>query len=180
VRADSSRKPAAAGAARSTRPALVFAAGVAAGAAFVWWSGGALPAVVASHFAPGGGADGFMPRDAYLGFMIALVVAVPTLLYLLGGLAARLPVRTIHVPNRQYWLAPERRAATVASFARFGVWAACATLALLCALHCLVLRANAARPAHLEQAPLIGFVSLYLLTLFVAMAVTLARFFRAP
>ena len=63
---------------------------------------------------------------------------------------------------------------------RFGLWASYATLALLCAVHWLVVRANAAKPAQLELAPLIGLVSLYLLTLFVAMTIVLARFLRAP
>jgi hypothetical protein len=170
-----SRAPVASG-----RAALVFCAAVAAAAAYVWWSAGRLPAVVAVHFGPSGAADGFMPRHGYIGFMLAVVVGVPAFLYLIGALGRRLPVRMIQVPHRQYWLAPERRAATLASFGRFGAWAAYATLALLCVVHGLVVRANAAQPPHLEQAPLVGAITLYMLALFIGMALVLARFFRAP
>ena len=172
--------PTSAAAVGAGRASLLFGAVVAAAAAYVWWSAASLPAIVASHFGPDGTGNGAMPRAEYVAFMLGLVVVVPALLYLLGGLATRLPVRMINVPNRGYWLAPERRAATLASFGRFGLWASYATLALLCAVHWLVVRANAAQPAQLELAPLIGLVSLYLLTLFVAMTIVLARFLRAP
>ena len=51
---------------------MLIAAGV-----FVWLTDGALPSVVASHFGPGGRADGFMAKGPYTALMLALVVAVP-------------------------------------------------------------------------------------------------------
>jgi hypothetical protein len=159
---------------------MIAALFVAAGAIFVWWSAGSLPGVVASHFIAGGAADGFMPRDRYTAFMLALVVFVPALLRLAASLAARLPVRLVNLPNKQYWLAPERKAATLAAIARFGTWASYATLTLLCAVHWLVVRANSAHPAHLDEAPLIGLVAVYFVVLFGAMLAVLGRFFRAP
>lgn len=153
---------------------------LALGAVFVWWSAGALPDVVASHFVAGGVANGFMPRGQYLGFMLALVVGVPSVLFFAGRLAARLPVRFINLPNRQYWLAPERRAATLASLGGFGAWAAYATLGILCLAHGLVVRANLEHPPRLEQAPFIGALALFFLALFIGMLVVLRRFFRAP
>ena len=147
---------------------------------FVWWSSGALPETVASHFVADGSASGFMPRDRYLAFMLTLVVAVPSLLFIAACLASRLPVRFINVPHRQYWLAPERRAATLGSLQGFGTWAAYATLALLCVAHAFVVRAQRVQPPHLEQAPLLGIVAVYLLALFSGMVLVLRRFLRAP
>jgi serine/threonine-protein kinase len=160
--------------------AKAFAIALAAAAVFVWWSAGDLPAVVASHFVPGGAANGFMPRGAYIGTMLALVATVPTVLFLSTHLAARLPARFVNVPNRAYWLAPERRAATLASLAGFGALAAYATLGFLCAAHALVVRANRAHPPHLEEVPLIGALSLFLVALFAGMVVVLRRFLRTP
>ncbi|MEO8925173.1 MAG: hypothetical protein ABI330_20500 [Caldimonas sp.] len=158
----------------------VFLVFLAAGAVFVWWSSGALPEVVASHFVSGGVANGFMPRGEFVGFMLAVVLLVPALLYSLGWLASRLPVQFVNLPNRQYWLAPERRAATLVRLERFGVWAAYATLGLLCVLHWLVVQANAQRPPHLEQSPFVGLMAVYFLALFVGMVAVLGRFFRVP
>ena len=115
---------------------------LAATVVFVWWSAGAMPEVVASHFEAGGVANGFMPRRQYVGFMVFVVVLVPSLLFFVGRLASRLPVQFINLPNKQYWLAPERRAATLTSLGNFGVWAAYATLGLLCLVHWFVVRAN--------------------------------------
>ncbi|HEY2560007.1 MAG TPA: hypothetical protein VGI48_09905 [Caldimonas sp.] len=159
---------------------MIFALVVAAGAIFVWWSSGGLPDVVASHFIAGGGADGFLRRSEYTAFMLALVALVPLLLRLAGTLAGRLPARFVNLPNKQYWLAPERKAATLSSIASFGTWTSYATLALLCAVHGLVVHANAVQPPHLDEAPLIGLVAVYLGALFAGTLVVLSRFFRAP
>ena len=153
---------------------------LAATVVFVWWSAGAMPEIVASHFVVGGVANGFMPRRQYVGFMVFVVVLVPSLLFFVGRLASRLPVQFINLPNKQYWLAPERRAATLTSLGNFGVWAAYATLGLLCLVHWFVVRANLQQPPRLEQAPLVGAMSLFFVALFVGMMILLRRFFRAP
>ena len=105
---------------------------------------------------------------------------MPALLCSLGAIAPRLPERLVHVPNRQFWLAPERRTATLAALGRFGLWAAQATVVLLCVLHWFVVRANAVRPPHLEQAPLVALMALYFVALFAGMVAVLRRFVRAP
>ena len=151
---------------------------LAGAAVFVWWSAGAMPEVVASHFTGKGLANGFMPRGQYVGLMLTIVLLVPLLLFFMGRLAARLPTRFVNLPHRQYWLAPERRAATLASLGSFGVWVAYATLALLCVIHGLVLRANLQHPPLLEQAPMVGTMALFFLALFVGMVVVLRKFFR--
>jgi len=153
---------------------------LALGACFVWWTSGALPAVVAAHFGAGGIANGFMPRGQFVGFMLALVLAVPALIYFLGRLATRLPAPWLNLPNKQYWLAPERRAATLQSLGGFGAWAAYATLGVLCLAHWLVVQANLERPPRLEPAPLVGVLALFFVALFAGMALVLRRFFRVP
>jgi hypothetical protein len=151
---------------------------LALGVGFVWWSSGVLPSTVAAHFAVDGAADGFMPRGQYVAFMMGLVIAVPTHVFWTARLASRLPLRFINLPNKQYWLAPERRAATLASLGAFGVWVACGLLGVLCVAHWLVVRANLEHPPRLEQAPLIAIVAAFLLALFVGIAVVLRRFLR--
>jgi hypothetical protein len=153
---------------------------LAIGAAFVWWTSGAMPQVVASHFVADGAANGFMPRGQYAGFMLALVVAVPSIIFIAGGLARRVPVRFVNLPNKQYWLAPERQVATLASLGAFGAWAAYATLGILCLAHWFVFRANLAHPPRLEQSPFIAALALFFAALFIGMLVVLRRFFRVP
>ena len=88
----------------------LFALYIACAAAFVWLTSSGLPPLVASHFGAGGVANGFMTRTVYTRFMEAFVIGLPAFmvlvsLYAVGNARARL-----NMPNRDYWLAPERRA----------------------------------------------------------------------
>lgn len=87
---------------------LVIAAG------FIMLSGQSLPPVVASHFAAGGNANGFMPRNAYIGLMLFVAVGVPFLLALTHSSLRFIPPHRINLPNRDYWLSPERTDETFA------------------------------------------------------------------
>ncbi|MEO7339176.1 MAG: hypothetical protein ABIV63_21580 [Caldimonas sp.] len=157
---------------------FVFALG--AGAIFVWWSSGPLPDIVASNFVADGVANGFMPRRRYVALMVALTVAVPSVLVSIGRLASHLPTEFVNHPNRQFRLAPERRAAILASLTSFGAWSGYGCLAFLCLLHWFVVQANLRHPPRLEQPPLVGAASLLLLGLFCGLLVVLRRFFRVP
>src|SRR5450432_4328425 len=107
---------------------------------FVWLTSGGLPSVVASHFAAGGAANGFMPRSTYIVFMLAVTVLVPSLIALSGRLIEALPVARINLPNRDHWLAPERRAETLAALSAQSVAFAALLAAFLCFVHWLVVR----------------------------------------
>lgn len=81
-----------------------------------------LPAVMASHFDAAGNPDGAMPRGAFF-TTIAFVCGATVLLPLLGGLLLRhMPAGAINVPHRDYWLAPERRAESIARLERTFAW----------------------------------------------------------
>ena len=153
---------------------------VGAAAVFVWLSSGALPERVASHFMAEGAANGYMPRMQYVTSMAALVVVVPLLLVSMAKLASYLPTQFVNLPNRQFWLSPERRAIALASFSRFGVWLACGIVAFLCLVHWFVVQANLLNPPRLEQAPLVTAAALLLIALFCSILVTLRTFLRVP
>ncbi len=120
-------------------------------AAFVWLSSGSLPAVVASHFGPGGTANGFMGKGMYTALMIALVVGVPALVASTTLLVRALPPQMINLPNRQHWLAPERRDATLDALASLSLRFAMALAVFLCFMRWLVVRAHAVQPPRLPE-----------------------------
>lgn len=144
---------------RSMQRAFLLALAVAG--AFVWLTSSDLPAVVASHFGPGGGANGFIDRDKYVALMLAVVVAVPALIAFSGHLMRVLPPQLINLPNKQYWLAPERRAATLESLSSMSLPFAIALVVFLCFVHWLVLNANAVQPAQLPEVPLFFGLALF-------------------
>jgi hypothetical protein len=145
---------------------------------FVWLTSGGLPSVVASHFAAGGVANGFMPRPAYTFFMVAVTVLVPALIALSGRLIEALPVARINLPNRDHWLAPERRAETLATLSARSVAFAALLAVFLCFVHWLVVRANRLQPPRLEETSFIGGLVLFALATAVWLTLLFMRFRR--
>jgi hypothetical protein len=135
---------------------LVVAGVTAASAIFVAASTRALPDVVASHFASSGTAKGYMDRSEYLRFVLALVIALPILFTALPSALLSRPYARVHVPNRGYWLAPERRANTIAYLRRHLARLGIVQVLFVCGMHGLLLRANAVVPAHLAPEWFIG------------------------
>ena len=124
---------------------LAMAAGV-----FVWFTGQAMPPIVASHFNAAGIANGFMPRAAYLGLMMVLVAAVPLVTMVMSGVALSKPGARINLPNRDYWLAPERRAGTIAFLQAHMAGFSALLVVFLAYGHWLVVRANLSGAQQLQ------------------------------
>lgn len=113
---------------------------------FVISSSANLPPQMASHFNAEGIANGFMSKESYTYTMLAVVVGVPGLLALMPLVLGKLPTSLINIPHREYWLAPENRAAT---FQTLKVWMgvlACFHLIFLSYVHWLVVQANEQQP----------------------------------
>lgn len=86
--------------------------------AHIAWYYPQLPDRMASHFGPSGEADGWMSK---LGFAIAYLSFTAVYTVLFGSmrlLLRKTPTELINLPNREYWLAPERREATILAMSR--------------------------------------------------------------
>jgi hypothetical protein len=154
----------------------LFALYIAGAAAFVWLSSSGLPPLVAAHFGAGGAANGFMTRIAYTRCMVAFVTGLPACMILATWYAVGHARARLNVPNRDHWLAPERRAATVA-FLRTGIlWFGVLLVAFLCYAHGLVVRANEAQPPVLPESWFIGGLVVFFVVLFIAIRTFLRRF----
>jgi uncharacterized membrane protein len=90
------------------------------------WYWTQLPARVATHFDAQGRANAWMSKDTAIGLMIAFQVGVPLLLVGVASLTALVPNSLISLPNREFWLAPERRSETLATVRGSLIWIACA------------------------------------------------------
>ncbi|MBC8138415.1 MAG: DUF1648 domain-containing protein [Fibrella sp.] len=163
---------------RSSMAFWVFLVGIIVSVGQILMLGPLLPERVASHFGANGVADGFMSREMFLlfqwaitGFIAALFIGLPLLIHIT-------PEDAINLPNKRYWLAPERRDSTFSYLAdRFFAFGA-ATLALLVSVLQLVYEAN------MRGALTIGgltwiYLAIYLLYT-VIWTVTLQRRFTLP
>ena len=109
-----------------------------------------LPLMVASHFDAGGFPTAFMPRARYFRFVLTLGIAVPlALVALLTAVYSR--AADMKLPNRDYWLAPERIGQTRDLLVAHGIWFGTLLICMVCFVHWLELKANRSLPAHLPN-----------------------------
>src|ERR1700682_3658869 len=156
-----------------SKGSLLFAFVVACAAVFVWLTSIRLPALVASHFGGSGAANGFMPHGFYVCFMLTFVVGLPALLVVITWLAIASPKARINLPNKAYWLAPERRDETIA-FLRSGIlWFGTTLVAFLCYVHWLVVLANEVQPARLANSWFVGGLVVFFAAMFIWLKVFL-------
>ena len=113
-----------------------------------------LPATVAAHFNGRGEANGWQAKNAFFALYCGLVAMTAVLGFATPKLVARAPASLINLPNKDYWLAPERRAETLAYLGCQMTWFATATLALLIATIELAIRANLAQEHRISSATL--------------------------
>jgi uncharacterized membrane protein len=100
-----------------------------------------LPGHLATHFGINGRANGWMDRGAYLGCTVGLALAVPLFMVGVTAVTGRLG-RGMNIPNRDYWLAEERRQATIAVVMRFVVGLGALVVLLITAVHLMVVDSN--------------------------------------
>ena len=117
---------------------------------FVTGTASELPLTVASHFDAAGQPNAFMSRSGYVRFVLCLAVGLPALVVaVLWMVYSR--ATDLKLPNREYWLAPERLDRTRAFLVAHGVWFGSLLVTLACFVHWLELAANRQQPPHLSN-----------------------------
>jgi uncharacterized membrane protein len=138
-----------------------------------------LPARVAVHFGPGGAANGWESRDGYTFAMIALVVALPLSLVVILSVLPRFGACVTNIPNKQYWLAAERREGTFERLTRFATLLGVVMVVFLTAVHLVVVEANTSTRPALPTTPFIA-VMLGFAVAMITWVVALTYGFRRP
>jgi hypothetical protein len=89
---------------------------------------------------------------------------------------ANTPQGKLRLPNKEYWLAPERRAETIAYFQSFFAWYGCAFLFVEVFAMSLAMRANLSDPPVLSVVPIISLICGFILFNAIAVLAMLRRF----
>ena len=85
-----------------------------------------LPEVVASHFDARGTPNGWQTKQAFFQVLLIVSVFVAGIGFAMPKIISALPPKLINLPNKNYWLAPERVAETMAFLTNYCAWFACA------------------------------------------------------
>jgi uncharacterized membrane protein len=113
-------------------------------------SADALPDRMATHFVSGGTPKGFMHKDSFIIFYLGFMFFVPGVIFAASALIERLP-GSVNIPNKDYWMAADRRDAAIKSLARgFRVLGLLIGL-LLIGIDQLVINANLVKPPKLDE-----------------------------
>jgi len=159
---------------------VLFAALLLGAGAYIVGTADALPAVIATQFGIGGGPVSWMSRDGYLIFMMCFAVGLPLLIVaIIAWLLRRFPDR-VNIPNRNHWLAPERRDASLAFLHALFLAIACLIVAFMAGLHWLVLRSNGSGPPQLDYGLLLTLAGVFLVAEGLCMLAMVRRFGRRP
>ena len=144
-------------------------------AADLAWLYPQLPDRVATHFNAAGAADGWSTRSGFLTTCLVTLALTAILIPALSWGLRFVPPRWINIPNRVYWLAPERVDETLRAVGDAVRWLGVPIFATLVALYHLMMRANLSPDPNLGFWPWIVVGANLALTL-VVLLLTMRRF----
>jgi uncharacterized membrane protein len=110
-----------------------------------------LPEKVASHFDAGGQADGWMTKTSFIALTLLLQAGLSALMLGLGRIIGALPNSLINIPNKEYWLAEERRSETLDEMIWMMDWIAAGTSVFLFVILYLTFDANVGEEKELNS-----------------------------
>jgi uncharacterized membrane protein len=110
-----------------------------------------LPEIVGSHFGASGLASGWQTKAAFFTVELTVIVVATIVSFGVPRLIAAMPASAINLPNKDFWLSPERREETFAYMCTQMAWFGCALLAFLLYVMELVFRANLQAPPRLNN-----------------------------
>ena len=82
-----------------------------------------LAAYAAIHFSSY--SNGWQTKPLFFGFFVGTLVLTVLIGFVLPRIIPAVPIRLINLPNKYYWLASERRAATAESLSSYFAWFGC-------------------------------------------------------
>ncbi len=117
-----------------------------------------MPEQVASHFDGAGTPNGLMSRNSFATFLAMLTFGMPLLIATVSQVAKRLPKEMINLPNKEYWLADERRVSSLEFTQNSLTMIAGLTACLFVLVNQLTFQANLAKEPLNTRVAMIGLV----------------------
>lgn len=135
-----------------------------------------LPYRLASHFAASGMPNGWMTKAQFLALYGLVLLPALMIEFWVPHRIANKPDAKLNLPNKEYWLAAERRAETFAYFDRFFAWYGCVFLFVVAFAMGLAMRANFDTPPQLPTGPIVSVIAGFVFFNLVAVIAVFRRF----
>jgi Protein of unknown function (DUF1648) len=161
-------------------PKLIFAV-LAVGAAIYFSAYYAkMTDVVASHFNGQGVPNGWQTKPAFFGLFAAVSILIAMIGFGIPRIIASVPPRLINLPNKQYWLAPEHLAETMAFLNAYFAWFGCAVFLIMILTFDYAIQSNL-HPDHRPDVSRMWYILAGFLTFLVVWIIRMfTRFGRLP
>ncbi|NNF00897.1 MAG: DUF1648 domain-containing protein [Pyrinomonadaceae bacterium] len=121
-----------------------------------------LPEYIASNFRGDGQPQAWMSRSTFILFESGLLLIIAFMMFGLPRLIKNIPPTLVNMPNRHYWLAPERQEKTRAILHREMGWILVGMITFFIAVNHLVFEANLAEPQRLSGWFMVVFIAFLL------------------
>lgn len=118
---------------------------------YVQYSTSQLPERVATHFGADGTPNGWMSRDKHLLFMGIFGVGIPLFIVGLVLISKFIPISFVNLPNRDYWLAPERKQESYLYISRYMIWMGCIMFVFFAGIQYSIVKANQSSPVKMPN-----------------------------
>jgi len=137
-----------------------------------------LPDRVASHFGASGLPDAWSGKESFVKIYLIVVAVIALLFPGIGLILRKTPASLMNLPNKDYWLSPERREETIAVLSRQFLWFGSATLLLLLDIFHQSFRVHLGKAQALDH-PVASIVVYVIFTTFWSIAL-IVKFMRKP
>jgi uncharacterized membrane protein len=137
-----------------------------------------MPLRMASHFDAAGRANSWMPKESFLVTYVLVVTLTSGIFTLLPKLIIMFPDSMINLPNKDYWLAAERREQTGETIERSMNTVGNLGIAFLLCVFQMAFRANLEKEPRLPESMWL-LIALFLILL-VVWGIRFIRGFRIP
>jgi uncharacterized membrane protein len=117
-----------------------------------------LPDRLASHFGASGIPNGWMAKPQFFLIFALVILPAAAIEFWVSHRIAKQPDARLNLPNKKYWLAPERRVETFAYFESFFAWYGCVFLFVEVFAMELAMRANFDTPPRLPTGPIVSVI----------------------
>jgi uncharacterized membrane protein len=138
-----------------------------------------LPPTVASHFGVAGIPNSWETKQSFLGFYAVEMLSIAVLCFIIPQLLFALPPALINLPNKDYWLAPEHRSATLDFMVEHVNIFGAATLALLVCIFQLATVTNLSATPVFPGVPAAVVLAAYGIFVVIWLVLMFRRFRRA-
>jgi hypothetical protein len=110
--------------------------------------------------------------------MGALGMGLPLISVIIALVIRLVPARFINLPNRDYWLSPERQSQTCIYISRQLIWLACLEVVFFAGIQFLIVEANRIAPVQLPMEMFLWLIGGFLVAVALWVIVLIRHFIK--